>query len=145
MSMFTDPPIVDKDARYPSVVAMPGFVTLDGGCELGRDRHSARLLALGARIPVHAQLQSPAVQRVQHQVGQTVRAPDRQAAELGSRVSDSSAVTFSCLAASLRDWRPKALEVVVRTLARQEHMGEDGVEVQQDPRRVGIAVNGERP
>src|SRR6266851_4182537 len=40
--------------------------------------------------------------------------------------------------------RPQTLQVVVRALPRQEHMGEHGIEVEQDPPRVVVPVDGER-
>jgi hypothetical protein len=42
------PAIVDQDVWNPRVVPVPGFVALDRCSQLGRDRHSPRLLALGA-------------------------------------------------------------------------------------------------
>src|SRR5260370_12407488 len=40
--------------------------------------------------------------------------------------------------------RPERLQVVVRALARQEHVREHRIEIEQDPARVGVAVDRER-
>src|SRR5947207_4399401 len=46
---------------------------------------------------------------------------------------------------SLRRRRPQALQVVVRPLAWKEYVREHGIEVEQDPSRVVVTVDGEGP